>query len=254
MEYDRTKHIKISASSLSAALQCPRRWYYRYIARLYPEVPKEPFTEFGKFVHEVAERMELHSSLEDFKKLAIECKSKYEIHEEYKHKISPAIKNLFVYFNNNFKKDDYLGREYPIDVHYKGIFFLTGKIDLVRIRGSDVKVIDWKTSKKSSDHELQLSFYKVLLKNDTKIKYNENILNGEIVYLASDEYSLNLKSKDYKITQDDEEDVTRKINNLISMYDVLGTENIENWRKKIGPLCKYCDYYKSGHCDGKECS
>jgi hypothetical protein len=246
--FDKTQHIKLSTSCVSCYEQCPRRWYFRYIKKLYPKVDEPDFNQFGNLVHDIAENFKDGCSLKEFKQLVAEKLQFHELTEKYRAKLIPAVKNLYIYCSQNFKKDDVISREKKIDKHYKGKFFLTGKIDVIHLRGNRVKIVDWKTSKAEKDHSFQLAFYKFLLEIIDLVKVDT--LECEIVYLCADEKDELLYVSKYNIEKDDVQSAINRIDGLIKTYERLGTDNIEKWRKKTGPLCKYCDYYKSEDCDG----
>jgi CRISPR/Cas system-associated exonuclease Cas4 (RecB family) len=240
--------LKISASSVQTYEQCPRRWYYRYIEKLYPKVPEEEWTQFGNFIHDVAEHFK-GGTLEEFKALVAEILPNYAISPAYKPKVIPAIKNLYIYATQRFKNDDVIDRERKIEVPYKDQFILTGKLDILHVRNNDVTVIDWKSSKAEKDHAFQLAFYKILLELFDIIKVD--VLNCEIVYLCAETQDNLLFVEKYKITKDEVEDAIRRIDSLICTYNHLGNVK-EKWRMKTGPLCKFCDYFKANICEGKK--
>jgi RecB family exonuclease len=247
--YNKNEHIKLSTSSVSTFEQCPRRWFYRYVRKLYPDVEESEWTAFGNFIHDIAENFKDDCTLKEFKELVASRIKNYEFSEKYRNKVLPAIKNLFIYCKQNFKKDDIVLREKKIDFHYKGKFFLTGKIDIIHMSGNKVKVIDWKTSKEEKDSSFQLSFYKFLLEIIDLVKVES--LECEIVYLCADQKDELLYVSKYNIEKDDVMSAIARIEALIKTYEVLGTENIEKWRMKTGPLCNYCDYFKSKDCPGR---
>lgn len=247
--YDKNIHIKLSTSSVQTFEQCPRRWFLRYIEKSYPDVPEEEWTQFGNFIHDVAEHFH-GGTLAEFKKLIAETLPKYKISPKYREKIIPASKNLFIYCNQNFKKDDVIDRERKVEIPFKKKFFLTGKIDVLHIRGNKVSIIDWKTSKAEKDHSFQLAFYKYLLELLDFIEGDD--LECEIVYLCAEDHDELLYVSKYTIARDDVESAKARIEALIATYENLGTTDKEKWRKKVGPLCKYCDYYKAKICDGKK--
>ena len=247
--YDKNIHIKLSPSSVSTYEQCPRRWFYRYIRRLYPEVEESEFTEFGNLIHDIAENFKDGCSLKEFKELVASRLKFYDLTEKYRMKLIPAVKNLYVYCNQKFGKDDVIDRERKVEFHYKGKFFLTGKIDVIHARGNKITIIDWKTSKAEKDHSFQLSFYKFLLEIIDLIHVDS--LECEIVYLCAEEKEELLYVSKYTIEKDDVLSAISRIEGLIKAYEKLGDTDINKWRKKTGPLCNYCDYYKSKNCDGK---
>jgi RecB family exonuclease len=164
--FNKTEHIKLSTSSVQTYEQCPRRWYYRYIQKLFPKVEESKWTAFGNFIHDVAENYKDGCSLKEFKELVAERLKFHEIDESYRCKIVPAIKNLYIYCNQRFKPGDVIDRERKIEFHYKDKFFITGKIDVIHARLNDVSVIDWKTSKSEKDHSFQLAIYMFMLEVD----------------------------------------------------------------------------------------
>lgn len=249
VKYNKNEHIKLSASSVQTFEQCPRRWYHRYIEKSYPDVPEDEWTQFGNFIHDIAEHF-LGGNLQDYKKLVAETLPNYDISPTYREKIIPATKNLYIYCCQRFKKDDVIDRERKIEVYYKDIFFLTGKLDILHARGDTVTVIDWKSSKAEKDHSFQLSFYKILLERFDLIHVDE--LKCEIVYLCADTQDGLLFVEPYTITKAEVSEAIARIDALISTYKHLGVNNKEKWRKKTGPLCEYCDYFKAKICAGKE--
>jgi RecB family exonuclease len=246
---DVIKPIKISASSVQTYEQCPRRWFYRYIQKLYPKVPEEEWTQFGNFIHDVAEHY-TGGTLEEFKKLAAEKLKKYVISPTYKHKVIPAIKNLYVFCNQRFQADDVIDRERKIEIPYRENFILTGKLDILHVRNNTVTIIDWKSSKAEKDHSFQLAFYKLLLDLFDIVK--TDVLHCEIVYLCATTQDDLLYVEKYQITKTEADDAIRRIEALIRTYKYLGTTDKEKWRMKPGPLCEYCDFFKAKICEGKK--
>lgn len=240
--------IKISASSIQTLNKCPRSWFYRYIKKMYPEVEKDGSQEFGNFIHDIAENF-MGGTLSEYKVLVSETLKKYKLNEKYKAKVIHAVKNLYIYCMNNFRKDDVIVRERKIEIPYKDKFFLTGKLDILHVRDNDITIIDWKTQKSESDHTFQLSFYMHLINLIDLIKCDS--LNCEIVYLCNEDHDEQLYVSKYVIDKDDVQSAISKIEGLISTYKNLGTDDINKWRKKPGRLCPWCDFKKASICDGK---
>lgn len=241
--------IKISASSIQTLEQCPRKWFLRYIRKLYPEVGEKDATEFGSFVHDVAEHYN-GDGLEQMTKIAKEALGKYKFNRDYKNKVKTAIKNLYIFYTKRFKNGE-LEKEQKYECHYRDNFFLTGKLDVLYFEEEGkVYILDWKTSKAEKDHSFQLAFYVFLLNFMKRI--NLKTVDCEVVYLCPDKNDMELYVSPYTIDQDDVKSAVARFENLITQYKCLGVEDIEKWRKKTGPLCNWCDYYKSGDCTGKE--
>lgn len=247
--FDKKQHIKLSTSSVQTFEQCPRRWFHRYIQKIFPKVPEEEWTQFGNFIHDVAEHF-TGGTLVEFKKLVAETLPKYKISEKYRQKIIPAAKNLYIYCNQKFKVGDVIERERKVEIPFKKKFFLTGKIDVLHVRGNKITIIDWKSAKAEKDYTFQLAFYMYLLELIDFV--HADVLECEVVYLCAEDHDELLYVSEYTITKDEVENAKARIEGLMRSYEVLGTDDINRWRKKVGPLCKYCDYYKAKICDGKK--
>jgi RecB family exonuclease len=239
--------IKISPSSVQTLEQCPRKWFHRYIEKIYPDVPDNDAAAFGEFIHDIAEHYS-GDSLETLKELAKQTLKHYTIAADYKSKVIPAIKNFYIYYMKKFRKDGVLDRERKIEIPYEDNFLLTGKIDVLYAEGNKVCIIDWKTSKSEKDHSFQLSFYYYVLKLMNLIDVDQ--LECEIVYLCPED-TMELYVSKYTLDKSDMESAAARIKNLMEYTKKLGT-NKDKWRKKLGPLCNWCDYKKANICSGKE--
>jgi ATP-dependent exoDNAse (exonuclease V) beta subunit len=135
--------------------------------------------------------------LEEFKELVNSVKPKYQLTEEYQRKLKTAIKNLYIYCYKRFKSTDIISKEKKLEIYYKDVFFLTGKVDVIHVRDDQLTVMDWKTSKSEGDHSFQLSFYKHLL-NLLKFINGEN-LPCEIIYLCAEDKNEILHISEYSI-------------------------------------------------------
>jgi RecB family exonuclease len=245
-----TKPIKLSHSSMDTIEQCPHKWFLRYIEKLYPEVEDEDGSStFGSFVHDVAEKFE-GNTLKDLYELAKQKLPKYPINDNYKPKTKTALVNFFNYYKNNIEPlpKNQVKREKGFDIPYVDGFRLKGLVDLIIVRDKKLIVADYKTTKKPKDNTKQLSFYFFILKALGLIK--QDTLDCEIIYLALEDNDGDMVVENYHLTEKDLDEVTDRIHRSINIITKKG-KNKENWRKKTGPLCDYCEYKKCGACDAK---
>ena len=231
--------------------QCKRKWFYKYIEKLYPKVEDDGSATFGSFTHDVAEHFS-GSNLKDLFSLAKEKLEDYPINETYKPKVKSTLLNFFKYYKENLEQlgNGKVKREQKFNIpsHIEG-YYLTGLVDLLIVKNGKLIIADYKTNKKEKDNTKQLSFYFLILKLLGIVKKDE--IDCEIIYLALEDKD-DLEIENYQLTEQDLEAALSRIETTINIIEKKGTSNIKKWQKKVGPLCDYCEYKKCGVCDGKE--
>lgn len=230
--------------------QCPHKWYLKYIEKLYPDVEDDDGSStFGGYVHEIAEDFR-GKTLKDLYEVAKEKLEKYKINDNYKPKVKTALINFFNYYKQNIEPlpENQIKREKDFDFPYKEGFRLKGLVDLIIVRDRKLIVADYKTNKKPKDNTKQLSFYFFILRILDIIKVDE--LDCEIIYLALDDNEGDIVVEPYHLTEKDLDDVSDRIERSINIITKKGYAK-DNWRKKTGPLCDYCEYKKCQACDAK---
>lgn len=257
-----------SPSSILTYKQCPRKYYYQYIAKL----PTKPS------IHLIRGSI-AHSVLEDFFKINIEEMNK----SNYVSKLKEIIQEMLLHeWTKNNKRFDNLNLEknkigfyfdetmmmmlnfinhfiFRIEKRInKGMSFkeafnqltpvtekryismkhrVQGYIDAIEEIDEKIKLIDYKTSKNaiiSDEYKLQLAIY-ALLYNEKHAKLPHkvgiNFLKDVTQYLDVNEELLKLA--EFEIEQ---------------IHMATETDKIEDYPLNPGPLCKWstgqCDFYE----------
>ena len=247
----KTRKFKISHSFMETMESCKRKWFHRYVQKLYPKVEDDGSGTFGSFTHEVAEDFR-GTSLKDLMLLAKEKLKDYEINDTYKPKVKNTLLNFFKYYKENLEHLDSkkIKREqdFSFPSHIEGYDF-KGLIDILIVRNNKIVIGDYKTNKKEKDNTKQLAFYFLLLKFVGAVKEDE--IDGEIIYLSLEDED-DVVIEKYHLTEEDLDQALDRVETIVKIIETKGTDDINKWQKKVGPLCDYCDYKKAGICDAKE--
>jgi RecB family exonuclease len=253
---EKSKELIISHSSMDTMEQCLLKWYLRYIEKLKPKVDNFD-SLLGDITHKSIFNFKgvYSTPLKDILKETLNSPEiKKEFLDEYKPRIAKAIRNFAKYYNDHLKDigltQTEKERKFITPAPVEG-FKLMGIMDIYFKRNGVITLLDWKTSKKPSDHSEQLSFYFLLLKLMGEIPENENTLKCQIIYLCLNDRD-DYKVEDYVLDEKDLDAASYRLESFIRRIQQKGTIK-ENYPKKPGPLCPWCDYYKAGVCDGKEC-
>lgn len=247
-----TTEFSLSFSSIEILNQCPRKWYLRYIKNIYPDT-KQDHSDFGSFVHSVAENYE-GGGYDEIKELCNIFKEEYKFDRvAYKDRLKLAMKNLVTFYKIHLQIARKIYNEKEIRFPLNKIFDLSGKIDLLySTHQKEWIVVDYKTSKKKKDQSKQLASYFFMLKAITKKSPKK--IKAKIVYLCLEDGSDDPEDfiDDYVIDMEDYSMIDSVLKSTMRKIENLKQEGAERWRKKCGPLCDYCDYKISNHCDGIE--
>lgn len=245
----------ISHSSMETMEQCLLKWYLRYIEKNKPKVDNFD-TLLGDIIHRMIQKYEgvNSKSLNDtFKSIVTEVQPKSEFIDNYKPRLAKAVRNFAKFWNERLKDVGLTKtekeRKFITNAPIEG-FKLIGIMDIYFKRNNVITLLDWKTSKKVSDHSEQLAFYFLLLKLMGEIPEDQTTFDAEIIYLSL------IAEEDYKVVKYhlDEKDLDAACYRLDSYIRRIQQKSKvkENYPKKPGPLCPWCDYYKAGICNGKE--
>jgi RecB family exonuclease len=254
-EEKKDKSLFISHSSMETMEQCLLKWYLRYIEKLKPKVENHD-TLLGDIIHKTIYKFEgVHTP--SIAKLLQENltvpEATPEFLEKYKPRLAKAIRNFAKFYNDRLKDigltKNEKERKFITPAPTEG-FNLIGIMDIYFKRNNVITLLDWKTSKKESDHSEQLSYYFLLLKLLGEIPEDQNTFDAEIVYLSLIEHE-DYKVEAYHLDEKDLDAACYRLESYIRRIQQKGLSK-ENYPKKPSALCPWCDYYKAGICNGKE--
>lgn len=250
-----------SPSSINTYLQCPRKYFYKYIL----ELPTKPT------IHLVRGKI-AHSVLEDFFDIDISRITMRNYEAELKRSIQELFvghwqlsKQMVKEFNLNPDQekfyffetmlmllnwlDQFIAKVKGFDnLSFEEIFRkltplreeeyvctdlqVHGFIDAIETDGGQVCIMDYKTSTSlevSDEQRLQLAIYSLLYK--TK--------HGRMPDKAGI-YFLRHKPKYLSV---DEQLLSEARHAIELVHEKTRTETMDEYAQKTGPLCNYCDFY-----------
>jgi hypothetical protein len=253
---EKDKDLWISHSSMESMELCLLKWYLRYIEKNKPVV--DSFDALlGDITHKTIQAYEgvNSKSLNDtFKKSLAEAKPKSEFLDQYKPRLAKALRNFAKFWNDRLKDvgltKNEKERKFFLPAPVEG-FKIIGIMDIYFKRNGVITLLDWKTSKKVSDHTEQLAFYFLILKLTKEIPEDVNTFDAEIVYLSLVDGKDDYVTVKYHLDEKDLDAACYRLESYIRRIQQKGVLK-ENYPKKPGPLCPWCDYYKAGICSGKE--
>lgn len=191
--------IPLSFSRLNTYLQCPRRYYYRYILNVKPPVMPQTASaaDFGNSLHRAL--FEYYSKFERFELAKFETVLR-ELNTP------PLEREITMIKMQKFKAVEdaryeagwrVQGLEKELDSVFAGVR-ITGKIDRIDGRGDELAVIDYKSGKFDAK-SLQLPFYEALVGRPCggyfyDLKDNMSLVAGEASTEALAEAIEQLKS------------------------------------------------------------
>ncbi len=230
----------LSVTGLNNYLSCPWKYFYNNLLRM-PKA-KENHQMYGTAIHK---------ALKDFFDREEDLLKKFE----YYLKEEPMKKKDFQRFLKRGKKalKDYLKKDHDfnvltelnISIVFSGLK-LQGKIDKLEFSKEGVNVVDYKTGKTKSRNQIegktknsqgdikrQLVFYKLLLDNYKKKKYN--MTSGEIDFVEPNEKG-KFKKEKFLIGE-------KEIKELKELVEKVSQEivSLSFWDKKCDDKnCRYC--------------
>ncbi len=246
-----------SPSSINTYNQCPRKYYFTYIAKL----PTKPniHTVRGSIVHSVLEEFfdleltdddsvgdallmhalelfEKHwsSSSEELDSLDITADERQYYYDDSKAMVINWVSHILSRLNSS--EDDHVAtfnRLKPIrEQKYKSEeYSVMGFIDAIEKCDGKIRLIDYKTSKRdklSDEYMLQLGIY-ALLYNEKHSEY-------------PDEVGLFLLKHGERMVPVTEELVQNAKFHIENVHMSTQTRDMRDYPKKPGPLCNYCDF------------
>jgi len=216
----KSKNIKLSASTISDYLSCPRKVYYRIYHRELA-VETEPLI-LGNAVHNALEK---HS---DNFLAAIEYINSLDIDDKIKQKASRMVSNYFKYYKDLVDDEDKI--EEFINFYFEDIP-IVAKID----RYNDHRIIDWKTSRRAKpngmENDIQSIIYKKAVREKTD-KDPQQILFVNLNVPAVSESAVNSRFEEYFWKE-----IVPYVYNGI-MNDIFPATGIFNWNSP----CRYCQF------------
>lgn len=240
--------FNLSHSSIDLLERCPYSYYLRYVCKFYPEVEPNYSAEFGLIFHDASEEY-TGTGREEFESLVAKFRPKHVITPEYEAKIPLATSNFLYYYENHLKTAKKIYKEKRIQILLNEYLGFNGSLDVLFQKEDDKWVIvDLKSSKKAGDYSAQLSCYYYLLSiigNKTPKQ-----IECQIVYLVA--ASTEEIVQTYILDLGDIEICQNRILTAVNKISILGVDDVSKWKKRPGPLCPWCDYYKSGVCEGKD--
>ena len=256
-----------SPSSILTFKHCPRKFYYQYILKL---PTKKSFALVrGSIVHSVIEdffKIDIskvsHNNYELIFKTLIfdlfkqdwlknidqinELVPELNLQEFYYSETADMLNNWYSSFIEKLQKKIITSN---LREAFKSLTPITetriideslnvqGIIDAILKTEYGIKLIDYKTSKRdeiSEEYKLQLAIYALLYKN----QYNEMPYEVGIHFLKHDEKFIPVNDNLLALAKTEITDVQEKTQ----------TQEVENYNKSPGPLCKWrdgeCDFFK----------
>ncbi len=171
---DINKRLSLSASSIETYIQCPLKYRFQQIDKIPPK-PNNPTLIFGSIIHKVLENFhETKGELSEQKIIDILNKEWESVEFEYsirKRKFKEQAVEILKRYVEICSKDkpDVLATEYEFVFDIDDVR-IRGKIDRIDNGTSGKKVVDYKTSKKSSSAKdsIQLAIYCIFLQEHDK--------------------------------------------------------------------------------------
>jgi hypothetical protein len=240
--------FNLSHSSIDLLEKCPYSFFERYIQKFYPEVEPNYSAEFGLIFHEASE-VYTGSGREEFESLVAKFKPYHKITPEYEAKIPLATSNYLYFYENHLKNAKKMHREKRLQILLNDFIGFNGSLDVLYQKENNKWVIvDLKSSKKPSDYSAQLSCYYYLLSKHSNVTPKE--VECQVVYLVAPTEDKIVQP--YILDLQDIEICENRLLTAVNKISILDVDDVTKWKKRPGPLCPWCDYYKAGICDGKD--
>lgn len=257
-----------SPSSINLHKQCPRKYWYRYVAKLptrpsihlvrgtvthtalerffdteVANVPDEPqgfFLTMRVVLHEQFKRA-WESSREEFTALGLTDEELLGYYDE----TARMVENYFDYFTDKIR---YFSRFLPTKEAWEAVkpareveFFsprhaVRGFMDAIHDENGKKLILDYKTSRKSDiteEYELQLAIYAML--------YEERFHTPDLVGIFF------LKDGVERLLEVTPEMIERAKREVAQVHLATRSSEMREYPKRPGPLCKWstgqCDFY-----------
>ena len=223
----RVEGISMSASLLNKYLKCPVSFYFENVLRV-PSAKNDSMA-FGNAIHWALRRLfdkmkesgdkkfpSVQDVINDFRWEMNRQKDSFT-DKQFTNRLLQGELILPVYYNEYLHTwNKIVVTEYPIrNIETDGIP-VNGKLDKIEFIGNDVNVVDYKTGNvqyaieklsapseknpKGGDYWRQIIFYKILLDNYRREKWN--MISGEIDFIEKDEKKMKLVKEKIMVTPD----------------------------------------------------
>ena len=246
LPYDFTK-VELSSSRLKTFLECKRKYYYRYIKKLYEvTIPSDEITpkDIGDMVHEALfevyskkpyffDKDELLLSLQEnlYKKISNNIVLKFHIDLWLKRFHSFCEKEV-ERFEKGYK---IFGLEKELKTTYKGLK-LVGKVDRIDIKDDTLFVLDYKTGKLPKTTKKDISEGRA---KDFQLQFYYHLSSSLGKTFSCAFYDLT----NSKVIEEDFFD--EKLEMLDKILDELKEANVVNFSlSEDEKSCTYCPYVK----------
>ena len=261
------ENYTLSATGLNSYLDCPLSFYYDYILRV-PSAKSDSMA-FGTAVHYTLNRLftnmrkapdqkfpSVDEFLRDFKFEMYRNKDsftdkQFELRMALGEKLLPEFYNKYHYKWNKIVVTEYFVKN--VEVHGVPI---NGKLDKIEFNGTDVNVVDYKTSNpKYAKNEMQppgdkspnggnywrqIIFYKILLDNNRLQKWN--MVSGQIDFIDKDEKTNDFPQWKVAI---EKEHIDIVIAQIRDTYDKIMKHQFNTGCGK--PDCYWCNFVKENN-------
>lgn len=227
--------MRLSVSKIGTYEQCPYKYKLHYLDEVKPNIPPPEHLIKGVEIHEVFDEV-----LASQPKTIDALKENIKRHPKAK-KYQEHMQN-FIKFNEQMISRTLNDGKLVLPLYQEIELFdhdlnIVGVIDRVDMTGKHIIILDYKTGKESQirNHHFQLGIYKYLFEKT----HNMKITHWGIFYSATGKLEIEPVNNDI---------VKECVEKVISVRKKIKLETI--WPKKPGPLCNFCDFFKSGHCEG----
>ena len=240
-EESRIEIIKLSASSMKTFDQCPKKYYYNYIAR----EPRKEWAHFklGNFCHKVLENFHnIHLKRPDIPLAKLMSMAFTEARKDEEFQDMPEkmlveakelIKDYLVFVSSN-GMPNVKGVEKKFNIKITDDILIRGFLDRVDLdEDGQYHIVDYKTTKNVQYLDpFQLLIYGIWLKDQYK---DIDRFKGSYVLLRHKS-----APKPYEFNLEDLEECKKKIIGFASKIRTCGEE--DKWTPLPSRLCQWCDF------------
>ena len=230
--------LSLSASAVETYLECPLKYRFKQIDKI-PESASRPQLTFGNIIHKVLERF--HGSEGDITEDQIlqildeEWKSGEFTYMQREEKLKEQAVEMLKRYVHNTKQEppDVLDTELKFSFDLDGIR-IVGMIDRIDNSSNGNKVVDYKTSKRSTPakNSVQLGIYSLYLQQ-TEDEILAGIPETATLYFLRDEEQ---PEHNHTFTETDLNSIREKIT------DVARGIRARRFEPCSGYHCDWCDY------------
>ena len=230
--------LSLSASTVETYLECPLKYRFKQIDKI-PESASRPQLTFGNIIHKVLERF--HGSEGDITEDQIlqildeEWKSGEFTYMQREEKLKEQAVEMLKRYVDNAKQEppDVLDTELKFSFDLDGIR-IVGMIDRIDNSSNGNKVVDYKTSKRSTPakNSVQLGIYSLYLQQTEDEKLAGIPETATLYFLRNEEQP----EHSHTFTEKDLDAIREKI------ADVARGIRAKRFEPCSGYHCDWCDY------------